>query len=281
VVAVLSRTGGGVTLLADAVFAGVCHYGRYLHLAATFSVTIFQPLCFQQEEVVLGGSGSLKTIDTLLAHIDKITHDAKSGHSQDKSVNQKLTHEDDKEVCWGWHTVLLLIVLLMVLLGCLVFKVLVLLVLQRRSRHPAGISCETLRDRYHRAGWLASVYYLPGSRGVPDGVIVPLRAPVLPLVGLPSHDSPLLPFHQQNSVAPKAVRKDLGHMNKALEAAQAADKALKNNNGAQNSAAEEKKKKAIARKMRALTAQIQSDFEKVTGFGNKAGYVPPVKMPHM
>merc|ERR1712127_780151 len=134
-----------------------------------------------QEEVVLGGSGSLKTINSLLAHIDKITHDAKSGHSQDKSVNQKLAHEDDKE----------------------------------------------------------------------------------------------------NSVAPKAVRKDLGHMNKALEAAQAADSALETNNGAHNSAAQEKKKQAIARKMRALTAQIQSDFQKVTGFGNKAGYVPPVKMPHM
>ncbi len=31
----------------------------------------------------------------------------------------------------------------------------------------------------------------------------------------------------------------------------------------------------------ALQEQIQTDFKKVTGYGNKAGYVPPVKMPHM
>lgn len=83
-------------------------------------------------------------------------------------------------------------------------------------------------------------------------------------------------------MAPKAVRKDLGHINKALEAAQKADAALKDSGlHSHDSAAQEKKKQAIARKMRALTAQIQSDFQKVTGFGNKAGYVPPVKMPHM
>ena len=52
----------------------------------------------KEQEVVLEGSGSLKTINSLLAHIDKITHDAKSGHSQDKSVKQKLAHEDEKEV---------------------------------------------------------------------------------------------------------------------------------------------------------------------------------------
>jgi hypothetical protein len=70
------------------------------------------------------------------------------------------------------------------------------------------------------------------------------------------------------------VRKGLGHINKALEEAQAADDSL-NNQGlhAKDSASEEKKKEAIARKMRALTAQIQSDFKKVTGFGDKAGYV--------
>lgn len=69
------------------------------------------------------------------------------------------------------------------------------------------------------------------------------------------------------------MRKGLGHINKALEEAQAADDSL-NSQGlhAKDSASEEKKKEAIARKMRALTAQIQSDFKKVTGFGDKAGY---------
>ena len=70
------------------------------------------------------------------------------------------------------------------------------------------------------------------------------------------------------------MRKGLGHINKALEAAQEADDSLKSQGlHAKNSAAEEKKKEAIAKKMRALTAQIQNDFKKVTGFGNKAGYV--------
>jgi len=41
------------------------------------------------------------------------------------------------------------------------------------------------------------------------------------------------------------------------------------------------KKKMIAAKMKALQDQIKNDFKKVTGFGNQAGYVPPVKMPHM
>ena len=79
---------------------------------------------------------------------------------------------------------------------------------------------------------------------------------------------------EQDASAPKAVRKGLGHINKALEAAQEADDSLKSSGlHAKNSATEEKKKEAIARKMRALTAQIQNDFKKVTGFGNKAGYV--------
>lgn len=134
------------------------------------------------QEVELGGD-SMKTINELLAHIDKITKSAKSGHAHDKAVKEKLAHKSDDEA---------------------------------------------------------------------------------------------------DASAPKAVRKGLGHINKALEAAQEADDSLKSSGlHAKNSATEEKKKEAIARKMRALTAQIQNDFKKVTGFGNKAGFVPPVKMPHM
>lgn len=96
---------------------------------------------------------------------------------------------------------------------------------------------------------------------------------------IPTCASPLAPSRgpEQNAEAPKSVRKGLGHINKALEEAQAADDSL-NNQGlhAKDSASEEKKKEAIARKMRALTAQIQSDFKKVTGFGDKAGYLRPV-----
>mmetsp|Transcript_25716 Transcript_25716/g.59653 ORF Transcript_25716/g.59653 Transcript_25716/m.59653 type:complete len:119 (+) Transcript_25716:3-359(+) len=38
---------------------------------------------------------------------------------------------------------------------------------------------------------------------------------------------------------------------------------------------------AIRAKMRALTAQISNDFNKVTMYGKKAGYVPPPKIPHV
>ena len=58
-------------------------------------------------------------------------------------------------------------------------------------------------------------------------------------------------------------------MNKALEAAQAADSALETNNGAHNSAAQEKKKQAIARKMRALTAQISQIFRRLPASGTR------------
>lgn len=137
------------------------------------------------EEVVLGaagsGSSSMKTINTLLAHIDKITGEAKAGHKADAAVQAKLS----------------------------------------------------------------------GSDGAEDD--------------------------DSDSAAPKAVRKGLGHVDKALQAAQAASASLKSAKGA----AAQGKRKAIAAKMRALTAQINSDFQKVTGFGHKAGFLPPVKVPHM
>ena len=40
----------------------------------------------------------MKTINSLLAHIDKITHSAKSGHAHDKAVKEKLQHTDDAVV---------------------------------------------------------------------------------------------------------------------------------------------------------------------------------------
>ena len=33
--------------------------------------------------------------------------------------------------------------------------------------------------------------------------------------------------------------------------------------------------------VQALEDQIKGDFAKVTGFGDKAGFLPPVKVPHM
>ena len=33
--------------------------------------------------------------------------------------------------------------------------------------------------------------------------------------------------------------------------------------------------------LQALQAQIAGDFKHVTSFGNKAGYMPPVKVPHV
>jgi len=41
------------------------------------------------------------------------------------------------------------------------------------------------------------------------------------------------------------------------------------------------KQKKIEDKMKRLQAQISKDFASVTHFGKKAGYLPPVKMPHM
>ena len=53
------------------------------------------------EEVVLGaagsGSSSMKTINTLLAHIDKITGEAKAGHKADAAVQAKLSGSDGAE----------------------------------------------------------------------------------------------------------------------------------------------------------------------------------------
>jgi len=39
----------------------------------------------------------MKTINELLAHIDKITKSAKSGHAHDKAVKEKLAHKSDDE----------------------------------------------------------------------------------------------------------------------------------------------------------------------------------------
>jgi hypothetical protein len=41
------------------------------------------------------------------------------------------------------------------------------------------------------------------------------------------------------------------------------------------------KQKGIELKMKKLQAQISKDFSSVTKFGKKAGYLPPIKMPHM
>ncbi len=54
-------------------------------------------VCSLAQEVELG-SDSMKTINSLLAHIDKITHSAKSGHAHDKAVKEKLQHTDDAVV---------------------------------------------------------------------------------------------------------------------------------------------------------------------------------------
>jgi hypothetical protein len=40
----------------------------------------------------------MKTIDSLLAHIDKITHNAKEGQEKDMSIQKKLSREDSAVV---------------------------------------------------------------------------------------------------------------------------------------------------------------------------------------
>ncbi|EKX49166.1 hypothetical protein GUITHDRAFT_151632 [Guillardia theta CCMP2712] len=84
-----------------------------------------------------------------------------------------------------------------------------------------------------------------------------------------------------NDSAPSSVRHGISHVSKALREAEEAEKSMKTTSSARTNEAELKKRRAIARKMKALQSQIAADFEKVTGYGNKAGYLPPVKMPHM
>jgi len=60
------------------------------------------------------------------------------------------------------------------------------------------------------------------------------------------------------------VRKGLGHVNKALEAVQAASQSLQSISlHTSDSAKEEAKKRAMFKKMQALQTQIQNDFKKV------------------
>lgn len=60
------------------------------------------------------------------------------------------------------------------------------------------------------------------------------------------------------------MRKGLGHVNKALEAVQAASQSLQAISlHTSDSAKEEAKKRAMFKKMQALQTQIQNDFKKV------------------
>ena len=78
----------------------------------------------------------------------------------------------------------------------------------------------------------------------------------------------------------KAVAK--APVNKALEEAMAAEKAAMHSDAAKKKSPESKaKQRTIEKKMKKLQAQITKDFASVTSFGKKAGYLPPVKMPHM
>mmetsp|Transcript_28689 Transcript_28689/g.65017 ORF Transcript_28689/g.65017 Transcript_28689/m.65017 type:complete len:159 (-) Transcript_28689:105-581(-) len=72
------------------------------------------------------------------------------------------------------------------------------------------------------------------------------------------------------------------HVNKALQEAEKAENALKNsdkNRRSKTSLQDDAKRKMIAQKMKMLQKQISDDFTSVTTFGNKAGYLPPIKMP--
>ena len=75
-----------------------------LTLAVVAVLAVSGVFTSSDKEVVLGDS-SMKTIDTLLAHIDKITHDAKAGHKKDKSAKDKISQnsEDDEVVPFSIH----------------------------------------------------------------------------------------------------------------------------------------------------------------------------------
>jgi len=70
--------------------------------------------------------------------------------------------------------------------------------------------------------------------------------------------------------------------NKALEQAmQAENAALHSGLPKKKSTISPAKQKKIEDKMKRLQAQISKDFASVTHFGKKAGYLPPVKLPHL
>lgn len=75
------------------------------------------------------------------------------------------------------------------------------------------------------------------------------------------------------------------HVNKALEEAMAAESAAMHSDGKKKKApeteAQKKTKENKMKKLQSIQAQITKDFASVTSFGKKAGYLPPVKMPHM
>eukprot|EP00286_Rhodomonas_abbreviata_P020734 CAMPEP_0181292196 /NCGR_PEP_ID=MMETSP1101-20121128/2375_1 /TAXON_ID=46948 /ORGANISM="Rhodomonas abbreviata, Strain Caron Lab Isolate" /LENGTH=206 /DNA_ID=CAMNT_0023396645 /DNA_START=21 /DNA_END=641 /DNA_ORIENTATION=+ len=150
---------------------------------AVVALSGWLPSSEQNSAVELEG-GSMKTIDGLLSHINKLTHDARSGHESDRSAKEQLSEQKNDD----------------------------------------------------------------------------------------------------SSGAPSSVKKGINHISKALQAAESAESGLQDDDSDgehRETAADVHKKKMIAAKMKALTDQIKHDFAKVTGFGNKAGFLPPVKMPHM
>jgi hypothetical protein len=87
---------------------------------------------------------------------------------------------------------------------------------------------------------------------------------------------------EDSTSAPPAVKKGIDHVSKALEDVQKAEQSMKSHEGGQHqSHMSPGKKEAMIKKMQALQAQIAGDFKHVTTFGNKAGYLPPVKVPHV
>ena len=87
---------------------------------------------------------------------------------------------------------------------------------------------------------------------------------------------------EDSSSAPPEVKKGIDHVSKALEDVQKAEQSMKSHEGGEHqSHMSPGKKEAMIKKMKALQAQIAGDFKHVTTFGNKAGYLPPVKVPHV
>ena len=87
---------------------------------------------------------------------------------------------------------------------------------------------------------------------------------------------------EESTSAPPEVKKGIDHVSKALEDVQKAEQSMKSHEGGEHqSHMSPGKKEAMIKKMKALQAQIAGDFKHVTTFGNKAGYLPPVKVPHV
>lgn len=211
---------------------------------ANFSRTSLGPSLQGSSRTELEGA-DMKEIDGLLSHIDKITHDARSGHREDSHGNAPLP-------------------------PCFL------------SPHQQTLFCTQITLRpIMRSQVLQHVCSF--SPSLLDCRSTPLVLKLYLLVWIfAAHQELQEKTDEDSTSAPPQVKKGIDHVSKALEDVQKAEQSMKAHEvGDSQSHMSSGKKEAMIKKMKALQAQIAGDFKHVTSFGNKAGYLPPVKVPHV